>query len=143
MKIKSKRLLLDTCVIIDLMTDPDSLSQEVYDIINDPEYKFFLSSESMRELVVSFNNKNFLPKFWKTSEEMLRSIKEEMEIGVLPVTEQIILTYSRLRLNTARDHKDPSDHVIISHAITEHITLLSSDDKFPFYRTQGLELIEY
>ena len=143
MKIKSKRLLLDTCVIIDLMTDPDSLSQEVYDIINDPEYKFFLSSESMRELVVSFNNKNFLPKFWKTSEEMLRSIMEEMEIGVLPVTEQIILTYSRLRLNTARDHKDPSDHVIISHAITEHITLLSSDDKFPFYRTQGLELIEY
>ena len=28
-------------------------------------------------------------------------------------------------------------------AITEHITLLSSDQKFPFYRNQGLELIEY
>jgi len=31
----------------------------------------------------------------------------------------------------------------ISHAITEHLTLLSSDTRFPFYRNQGLELIEY
>ena len=38
---------------------------------------------------------------------------------------------------------DPSDHIIISHAITEHLTLLSSDQKFPFYRDQGLDLIEY
>ena len=28
-------------------------------------------------------------------------------------------------------------------AITERMPLLSSDDKFPFYRNQGLELIEY
>lgn len=33
--------------------------------------------------------------------------------------------------------------VIISHAITEHLTLLSSDQKFAFYREQGLDLIEY
>ena len=45
--------------------------------------------------------------------------------------------------NEAMDHRDPSDHVIISHAITEHLTLLSSDEKFPFYRNQGLDLIEY
>ena len=32
---------------------------------------------------------------------------------------------------------------IISHAITEHLTLLSSDEKFPFYRNQGLDLLEY
>jgi PIN domain nuclease of toxin-antitoxin system len=38
---------------------------------------------------------------------------------------------------------DPSDHIIIAHAITERLTLLSSDEKFPFYRNQGLELIEY
>ena len=31
---------------------------------------------------------------------------------------------------------------IISQAITEHLPLISSDLKFPFYREQGLELIE-
>ncbi len=38
---------------------------------------------------------------------------------------------------------DTSDHVIIAHAITEHITLLSSDTRFWYYRNQGLDLIEY
>ena len=33
--------------------------------------------------------------------------------------------------------------VIIAHAITERMPLLSSDLKFPFYRAQGLDLIEY
>jgi PIN domain nuclease of toxin-antitoxin system len=37
----------------------------------------------------------------------------------------------------------PSDHIIISHAITERLPLISSDLKFPFYRKQGLDLIEY
>ena len=52
-------------------------------------------------------------------------------------------TYANLELNEAQEHHDPSDHVIISHAITERLTLLSSDAKFPFYRNQGLDLIEY
>ena len=30
-----------------------------------------------------------------------------------------------------------------AHAITERLTLLSSDQKFAFYRSQGLDLIEY
>ena len=74
---------------------------------------------------------------------MLLSIKQEANIDTLPITERTMLTYSRLQLNEKQDHRDPSDHVIISHAITEKLTLLSSDDKFPFYRNQGLDLIEY
>lgn len=50
-------------------------------------------------------------------------------------------TYSQLELNIAQSHKDPSDHVIISQAITMGIPLISSDSKFDFYRSQGLELI--
>ncbi len=54
-----------------------------------------------------------------------------------------MFTYSRLTINEAQDHRDPSDHVIIAHAITERLTLLSSDQKFAFYRSQGLDLLEY
>ena len=53
------------------------------------------------------------------------------------------MPYASLTLNEAQDHRDPSDHVIIAHAITEHLTLLSSDQKSAFYRSQGLNLIEY
>ena len=34
----------------------------------------------------------------------------------------------------------PSDHLIISHALCNGILLISDDEKFPFYRGQGLEL---
>ena len=53
----------------------------------------------------------------------------------------VMQTYSRLQRNEAQGHKDPSDHVIISQAITLGIPLISSDTRFPFYRKQGLQLI--
>ena len=137
------RLLLDTCVIIDWLTDPHSIGDEVWDIINEPRTKLYVSAETARELIVSFNNKNLLPKYWKTAEEMLLAMKEEAMVDILPISEPTMFTYSRLQLNEAQDHRDPSNHVIISHAITERMALMSSDTKFPFYRNQGLELIEY
>ncbi len=137
------RLLLDTCVIIDWLTDSDPFDRNVWDILNDPDNRLYISAETQRELIVSFNNKKFLTKFWKTAEEMLLSIKQEANIDTLPITERTMFTYSRLILNEAQDHSDPSDHVIIAHAITEQLTLLSSDQKFPSYRNQGLDLLEY
>ena len=126
------RLLLDTCVIIDWLTDSDPFDRNVWDILNDPDNRLYISAETQRELIVSFNNKKFLTKFWRTAEEMLLSIKQEANIDTLPITERTML-----------EHNDPSDHVIIAHAITEQLTLLSSDQKFPFYRNQGLDLLEY
>ena len=89
------------------------------------------------------NNKELLSKRWKTSDEVLKYVEEELGIEILPLRRDVGYTYSRLILNEAQDHRDPSDHIIISHAITEHLTLLSSDQKFSFYRNQGLDLIEY
>ena len=94
-------------------------------------------------MIVSFNNKKLLPKYWKTAEEMLLAMKNEAMVDILPITERTMFTYSRLMLNEAQDHRDPSDHVIIAHAITERLTLLSSDQKFAFYRSQGLDFLEY
>ena len=51
------------------------------------------------------------------------------------------MTMANLTINEAQDHNDPSDHVIIAHAITEGLTLISSDEKFPFYVKQGLDLV--
>ena len=135
--------MLDTCVIIDLLIDMDNLSRGAQEIIEDPENELFASAESMRELVVHFNNKKLLNRHWKTSEEVLRAVEDELDIEFLPVRRDVGYAYSRLRLNIGQDHRDPSDHMIIAHAITERLPLLSSDEKFPFYRAQGLDLIEY
>ena len=74
-------------------------------------------------------------------EEIINAIKDEFFINIIPIKTEHLRTYARLRLNTQQDHKDPSDHVIISHAITEHLPLISSDTRFGYYRPQGLDFI--
>ena len=111
--------------------------------LRDPENVLFASCESMRELVVHFNNKKLLNRYFKTPTDVLKAVEEELDIEFLPIRRNVGYAYSRLRLNEAGDHRDPSDHVIIAHAITERMALMSSDHNFPFYRNQGLELIEY
>ncbi len=137
------RLMLDTCVIIDLLIDMDNLSKGAQQIIEDYNNTFYASSESMRELIVLFNNKKLLNKYYKTAEDVLAAVENELRIEFLPIRRDVCYTYSRLQLNKAMNHFDPSDHIIISHAITERMALMSSDLKCEFYQDQGLELILY
>lgn len=137
------RLMLDTCVIIDLLTDVDSISPYAIDLLGDYSNVLYASSESMRELIVLFNNKKLLNKYYKTAEDVLAAVENELRIEFLPIRRDVCYTYSRLQLNKAMNHFDPSDHIIISHAITERMALMSSDLKFEFYQDQGLELILY
>ena len=138
-----KRLMLDTCVVIDLLMDADGLDQSVKDLLSDPDYLLCASFETMRELIVHFNNKTMLSRRWKTANDVISTVEDDLGIEFMPLRPHVGYTYSMLRLNEEQNHRDPSDHVIISHAITEHMPLLSSDTRFPFYRNQGLELIEY
>jgi len=128
------RALLDTCVIIDWATDPQALEDGIWNILDDPENRLYISAETMRELVVNYNSKKLLTKYWSNAKDMLETIENEYGVEVLPITRNVMATYTELQLNVAQDHRDPSDHIIISHAITEHLTLLSSDLKFAFYQ---------
>ena len=100
-----------------------------------------VSSETPRELIIQFNNGKAVSKYWKSARDMVDAIQRDYFINILPLKEEHMKTYAELELNTAQDHKDPSDHVIIAHAITEHLPLISDDSKFEFYRKQGLDLI--
>ena len=135
------RYMFDTNIFLYLASEPDSLSEDVKAIIEDYDNEFYMSAESMRELVVGYRKKKFSTKRWKTAEEMLRSITNDFNIWILPLKDEHMFTLSKLQINEQEEHNDPSDHVIIAHAITEKLPLISSDRKFEYYRAQGLELI--
>ena len=135
------RYLLDTNIFIYLSTDHDKLDPNVYSIFSEPETLMYISAESVRELIVAYNNKGWGNKKWKTAEDMVRSIEETHFVEILPIAKDVMQTYSRLSVNKTMNHKDPSDHVIISHAMTLGIPLISSDTRFPSYTRQGLNLI--
>ena len=135
------RYLLDTNIFVYAVEDRDSLSSDVLAILEDYESVFYMSAESIKELIVAFRNKKLLNKKWTTPYDMVRSITEDYYITVLPVDNEVMKTYSSLELNHEENHKDPSDHIIISHAMTLKMPLISSDHKFLYYKRQGLELI--
>lgn len=78
---------------------------------------------------------------WETEEDIITYIKDDLCIDILSIHEEHIRTYARLIINEAQGHFDPSDHIIISHAITERMPLISSDHKFDFYMSQGLQYV--
>ena len=135
------RVLIDTCIFIHLATDRDQLSDDVLSILTDYDNVICVSAETPRELVIQYNNKKAVSKFWKSARQMIEAMQDEFFIEILPLKEEHMKTYADLELNIAEDHKDPSDHIIIAHAITEHLPLISDDGKFEFYRKQGLDLI--
>ena len=135
------RYLIDTNIFLYLSLDADSLNPDVAFILQEPENLIFISAESVRELIIAYKKKGLGLKRWKSAEEMVNSIEDEFFIRILPLKKEDMLTYSRLEINEAQDHKDPSDHVIISQAMTQRMPLISSDRKFKFYTRQGLNLV--
>lgn len=135
------RLMIDTQIFVFLAQDVLSLSHDVRELLSDYSNTLHISAESVKELIVAYNNKRLFTNKWKSAEEMVAAIEDEYYVKILPLGKEHMKTYSKLSINHIDDHKDPSDHVIISHAITNRLPLISSDQRFPYYTDQGLDLI--
>jgi len=88
-----------------------------------------------------WNKKPEIRKWWKSPYDMIQDVEDHF-FQILYLHKEHYERYARLEINEAQEHYDPSAHMIISHALCNGIALISDDDKFPFYRGQGLELIE-
>ena len=53
------RYLLDTCVYIYLVTDRDRLHPDVLSVLSEPDALWCISAESVRELIVAYDNKGW------------------------------------------------------------------------------------
>ncbi len=134
------RLLLDTHIYAWYVNEQDNLSHDVKALIDDYDNQLCISSETLRELVTLWRTKPEFRQWWPDPVQMLRSATDEYYVQVLYLHQE---HYERCaRLHLAPDHRDPADHLIIAHAITNQMPLISADTKFPFYRNQGLDLIE-
>ena len=136
------RLLLDTNIYVYMINDRKSLTKDVCSIIEDPENLKYLSIVSLQELITAFRTKKLMSDIWKTEAEMVSFVLNDPSVEIDNIDINVIRTLAALQVNNAQDHKDPFDHIIIAQAISHKMTLVSSDTKFPFYRKQGLRLIE-
>ena len=135
------RILLDTCIVVFFIEEKDKIGRDVMALLTDYDNELCVSMETIRELIIAFRRKRLFHKRWKSPEDIVTYLKEELCITILPIHEEHIRTYARLTINEQQGHNDPSDHLIIAHAITEKMPLISSDHKFDYYRSQGLHYI--
>ena len=136
------RYLLDTNIIVYLITqDHHSVSKDVKSILQNYENSFLISMETVEELIVAYRAKKLLSKIFPTAIQMVESLQRDYGLHIVQVDMEVMRTLANLTINEIEKHYDPSDHIIISQAITMKIPLISSDGKFPFYRKQGLDLV--
>ena len=136
------RYIVDTHIFIWYAKEPENLSPSVDAILNDYDNQICISSESLKELVQLWKAKPHIRRWWKSPFELVRSVENIYGVDVLYLHREHYETYAKLQINEKQEHHDPSDHLIIAHAITNRLPLISAEGKFPFYRNQGLELIE-
>lgn len=135
------RYLLDTHIFIWYAKEQDKLTPDVAAIVFDYENELLMSMESVKELVVLYRTKKLFKHYWPSSTKMIDSIQQQYGIRIIQPDMEVMRTMAKLDINEAEEHNDPSDHVIISQAITMRLPLISSDHKFPYYMKHGLELV--
>ena len=89
------RFLADTNIFIYYATDQQMLNRDVFALLTDYDNLIYISNESLRELIVHYNNKALLRKFWPTKEQMLREITEKYGFQILPLTPDVMYTYGK------------------------------------------------
>ena len=136
------RYIIDTHIFIWYLKERENLSRNVLAILENYDNQIYLSAESLREFVLLWNNKPHIRRWWKSPMDIIKSVEEEALFQILYLHKEHYERYARLEINEAQEHYDPSDHLIIAHALCNGMPLISDDAKFPFYKGQGLELIE-
>ena len=68
------RILIDTNIFVFMALDPDSLSNDVLMVLNEPDTLLYISAESVKELVVAYKKKRLGTKKWKTAEILFVSV---------------------------------------------------------------------
>jgi len=125
-------LLLDTHTFVWWRDNPKKLSSNTIAAISSMENAVFLSVVIAWELQIKIALNKILLK-----ESLQSSFESEQKINgfrILPVTLPHTMYLSNLPLH----HKDPFDRLLIAQAITENMTVLTSDRKFSAYEVSVL-----
>ncbi len=122
--------LIDTHIFIWWMEKSNKLPQELFDLLNNPHNKIFLSVVSVWEIVLKKRKKKL-----DLSMDMKVSVQKS-KFSVLPIEIDHVFGIDILPLH----HKDPFDRILISQAIVEKLTLITTDDKIVKYNLPMLKI---
>ncbi|MXV76001.1 type II toxin-antitoxin system VapC family toxin [Candidatus Poribacteria bacterium] len=122
-------LLLDTCVLLWWLDDPDLLSKEASTAIKEPDNKIIVSVVSAWEIAI----KKALGKL--ESPENLKEVIIDSGFELIPIDYEHTWHVKDLPLH----HKDPFDRLLVAQATVENLMLVTCDPKLKPYNVPILE----
>jgi PIN domain nuclease of toxin-antitoxin system len=122
------RFLLDTHLLLWTATDPDRLSRRARALIEDEAHQMFFSVASLWEIAI----KSSIPRsgFWVDT-ALLRQGLSDHGFQEIPIEAEHAIAVAGL----PRLHRDPFDRMLVAQAVTEGLTLLTSDRLLAAYPT--------
>jgi PIN domain nuclease of toxin-antitoxin system len=122
-----------------LFGEKDKISQETQSILSDYNCQLFVSVIGVNELLQLWRICKVKSKKFKSANDLVKSIETDLLIKIEPFSIQNLEVLSKLIVS--ENHNDPFDHAIISQAISDKLTLISSDKKFKHYTGQKLKFV--
>ena len=138
------KYFLDTNIIIILYEGRyNELRPFVLEILQDSKNSFYASSISLLEIAQLYRKKRFKGVDYTIVDTGAKFIKQILKavylVKILPFEDKQAFVAGRL--DFVPKHNDPNDLAILAHAISEKMTIISCDDKFPEYQKQGAKVI--
>ena len=133
------RYYLDTNILLFiLLRREDEIDHKIASVINDYSSILYVSSVVVKELLLLYKIGKFKAPLYKSEKDLLSAI-QKLHIEIVFFNQHHLNAYTALQI--AESHKDMNDHAIISQAISDKISVISSDTKFKDYTNQGLKFI--
>lgn len=122
-------LLLDTCVLLWWLDDPNLLSKEASAAIKDPDNQITVSVVSAWEIAI----KEALGKL--SSPANLKEMIEDSGFELMPIDYEHAWQVKGLPSH----HRDPFDRLLVAQATVENLTLVTRDSWLSTYNVPILE----
>lgn len=136
-----ERFLLDTHILIWFLDEDTKLNRYIREGISYFQNDYFISIGALHEIItLQAADKIDL----QLDMMQIAQILKNHNIKILPIELIHLKTLEHLSIPVINGKKylDPSDRIMIAQAITEKLTFISSDKKFPYYKDRNFILLE-
>ena len=133
--------LLDTHIVLWFLEKDSKLKETVRESIVYFQHNYFVSIVALHEIILLKEAKKSEIK--STIEQIAKDLSD-YNIFVLPLETKHLKTLENLSVPiiNGKPHYDPFDRIMIAQSISEKLTMISSDQKFPYYSDQKFHLLE-
>lgn len=121
------RYLIDTQILIWAIINPEKLSKQIIEILENNE--IFVSQISLFEIAIK-QKIGKLPDFPISINSLIKLINQD-NFNLLPLHTRHIETYHEIPL--LEHHRDPFDRLLLAIAMSEKMPIISADTNFVHY----------